>query len=94
LSAEGFKFFKNSFLGLKLKKCMVRRLMHFEVLCTAKYRYGEKILHRKIKFFFKIFFISGMDASFSEIFLYYTVMIPAAPQETVGEAGIEPGTAA
>jgi hypothetical protein len=23
--------------------------------------------------------------------LYYTVMVPAAPQETVGEAGIEPG---
>jgi hypothetical protein len=25
-------------------------------------------------------------------YLHYTVMIPAAPQETVGEAGIEPET--
>jgi hypothetical protein len=30
---------------------MVRRFVHFEVLCTAKYRYGEKCLHRKIKFY-------------------------------------------
>jgi hypothetical protein len=30
---------------------MVRRLMHFEVLCTAKYRYSENFLHRKIKFY-------------------------------------------
>jgi hypothetical protein len=37
-----------------------------------------------------------MDASFPEIIyiLFYTVMVPAAPQETVREAGIEPGTAA
>jgi hypothetical protein len=25
---------------------MVRRFVHFEVLCIAKYRYGEKICHR------------------------------------------------
>jgi hypothetical protein len=28
------------------------------------------------------------------IYLFYAVMVPAAPQETVGEAGIEPWTAA
>jgi hypothetical protein len=32
---------------------MFRRFEHFEVLCTAKYRYGEKILHRKIKFYLR-----------------------------------------
>jgi hypothetical protein len=43
--------------------------------------------------FLVIVFYSGIDASFPEILiLFYTVMIPAAPQETVGEAGIEPGT--
>jgi hypothetical protein len=35
-----------------------------------------------------------MDASHPEILFLYTVIIPAAPQETVVEAGIEPGTAA
>jgi hypothetical protein len=35
-----------------------------------------------------------MDASHPEIYLLYTAIIPAAPQETVEEAGIEPGTAA
>jgi hypothetical protein len=35
-----------------------------------------------------------MDASHPEILFYYTVIIPVAPQETVGDAGIEPGTAA
>jgi hypothetical protein len=32
---------------------MFRRFKHFEVLCTAKYRYGEKFLHRKIKFYLR-----------------------------------------
>jgi hypothetical protein len=32
---------------------MVRRFMHFEVLCIAKYRYGENFLHRKIKFYLR-----------------------------------------
>jgi hypothetical protein len=46
-------------------------------------------------YFFLLFFHSGMDASNPEIFNFlYTVIIPAAPQETVEEAGIEPGTAA
>jgi hypothetical protein len=27
---------------------MVRRVVHFEVLCTVKYRHGEKILHVKL----------------------------------------------
>jgi hypothetical protein len=46
-------------------------------------------------FFLLIVFYSGMDSSFPEILiLFYTVMIPGAPQETVGEAEIEPGTAA
>jgi hypothetical protein len=45
--------------------------------------------------FIIIFVNSGRDASQSEIlFLCYTVIIPAALQETVGEAWIEPGTAA
>jgi hypothetical protein len=35
-----------------------------------------------------------MDASHPEIYLSYTAIITAAPQETVEEAGIEPGTAA
>jgi hypothetical protein len=49
----------------------------------------------KVDFFFCIFFYSGRDASHPEIFcFYYTVIIPAAPQETVRDAGIEPGTAA
>jgi hypothetical protein len=44
---------------------------------------------------FFIFFYSGMDASHPEIFLFlYTVIVPAAPQETLRDAGIEPGTAA
>jgi hypothetical protein len=44
--------------------------------------------------FFKNCFYSGMDASHPEISFLYTVIIPATPQETVEEAGIEPGTAA
>jgi hypothetical protein len=32
---------------------MVRRFVHLEVLCTAKYRYGEKFLHCKIKFYLR-----------------------------------------
>jgi hypothetical protein len=42
------------------------------------------------------FFYSGMGASHPEIYLLYTAIYPAAPQETVGlgEAGIEHGTAA
>jgi hypothetical protein len=35
-----------------------------------------------------------MDASHPEICFLYTAIIPAAPQETVMDAGIEPGTAA
>jgi hypothetical protein len=38
--------FKKCVLVLKFKKCMVRRFVHFKVLCCAKYRYGEKIFHR------------------------------------------------
>jgi hypothetical protein len=49
---------------------------------------------KKLILLLLIVFYSGMDASFPEILFFYTVMIPAAPQETVGEAGIEPGTAA
>jgi hypothetical protein len=35
-----------------------------------------------------------MDASHPEIYLLYTAIIPAAPQETVEEAEIKPRTAA
>jgi hypothetical protein len=50
------------------------------------------------KFFLNYFLLRKGDDSFLEILQYfnitqYTVMIPAAPQETVGEAMIEPGTA-
>jgi hypothetical protein len=31
--------------------------------------------------------------SWDFLFILNTVMVPASPQETVGEAGIEPGTA-
>jgi hypothetical protein len=31
---------------------MVRRFVHFEVICTAKYRYGEQFLHRKLNSIF------------------------------------------
>jgi hypothetical protein len=42
-----------------------------------------------------VFFYSGRDASHPEIrFFGYTVIIPAALQETVGDVRIEPGTAA
>jgi hypothetical protein len=36
------------------------------------------------------YFYSGMDASHPEIYLLYTAIIPAALQETMEEAGIEP----
>jgi hypothetical protein len=45
------------------------------------------------RYLFILFFYSGMDASHPKIYLFYTAIIPAAPQETVGDAGIEPGTA-
>jgi hypothetical protein len=32
---------------------MVHRFVHCVVLCTAKYRYDEKFLHRKIKFYLR-----------------------------------------
>jgi hypothetical protein len=35
-----------------------------------------------------------MDASYPEILFLYTAIVPAAPEETVRDAGIEPGTAA
>jgi hypothetical protein len=37
-----------------------------------------------------IFFTKELTPHFLKFYLFYTV-IPAAPQETVGEAGIEPG---
>jgi hypothetical protein len=70
-------------------------------LLFTEFKCGENVKLEKnfyfifILFYFFIVFNTGRDASFHEIlFQYYTVMIPAAPQETVGEAGIEPGTAA
>jgi hypothetical protein len=45
-------------------------------------------------FFFLLFFTQEWTPHFLRFYLFFTVMIPAAPQETVGEAGIEPGTAA
>jgi hypothetical protein len=51
--------------------------------------------HYYFLFFLFYCFFSAMDASHPEIcFFLYTVIIPAATQETVEEAGIEHGTAA
>jgi hypothetical protein len=47
--------------------------------------------------FILLFFYSGREISHPEIlfcFTHYTVIMHAAPQETVGEAGIESGTVA
>jgi hypothetical protein len=45
-------------------------------------------------FFFNGFFTREWTPHILRFFYLYTVIAPAAPQETVGEAGIEPGTAA
>jgi hypothetical protein len=45
-------------------------------------------------FLLLLFFTQEWTNNFLRFYLFYTVMIPAAPQETVGEAGIEPRTAA
>jgi hypothetical protein len=47
---------------------------------------------RRILFFFKLFFT--LTPHIPRFDFWYTVIIPAAPQETVEEAGIESGTAA
>jgi hypothetical protein len=44
--------------------------------------------------FINCFFTQEWTPHILRFYFCYTVMIPAAPQETVGEAGIEPGTAA
>jgi hypothetical protein len=44
--------------------------------------------------FLKLFFTQEWTAHILRFDFLYTVIIPAAPQETVEEAGIEPGTAA
>jgi hypothetical protein len=38
---------------------------------------------------FSVLFYSGRNTSHSEIFFYYTVIIPAAPQKTVGTTRIK-----
>jgi hypothetical protein len=44
--------------------------------------------------YFFIVINSGRDAShILRLHLYHTVMIPAAPQDIVGETGMEPGIA-
>jgi hypothetical protein len=45
-------------------------------------------------FFFKLFFTQEWTPHILRFDFWYTVIIPATPQETVEEAGIEPGTAA
>jgi hypothetical protein len=50
-----------------------------------------KCHQKELNFFL---FNSGMDASHPEILFLYTAIVPAAPQQTVRDAGIEPGTAA
>jgi hypothetical protein len=47
----------------------------------------------QIRIFLYCFFTQEWTPHFLRFYLFYTVMVPAAPQETVGEAGIEPGTA-
>jgi hypothetical protein len=46
------------------------------------------------KLYFFFFFYSGSPPHIMTFYLKYKVIAPAAPQETVGEAGIEPRTAA
>jgi hypothetical protein len=50
------------------------------------------VCFENLRRFYRIFFFK--TPHFLRFHLFHTVMIPAAPQETVGEAGIEPGTAA
>jgi hypothetical protein len=58
-------------------------------------QYGTVIYSEMLSvFFINCFFTQEWTPHFLRFYLFYTVMIPAAPQETVGEAGIEPGTAA
>jgi hypothetical protein len=45
-------------------------------------------------FFFKLFLTREWTPHILRFDFVYTVIIPAAPQETMEEAGIEPGTAA
>jgi hypothetical protein len=49
---------------------------------------------KRCRFFFYFFFNSGMEASHPEILFLFTAIVPASPQETVRDAGIEPRTAA
>jgi hypothetical protein len=51
-------------------------------------------LKNVVNVFLKYFLKSEMDASHPEILFLYTAIVHAAPQETVRDAGIEPGTAA
>jgi hypothetical protein len=44
---------------------LVRRFAHFEVLCTAKYKYGEKVLLRKINFYLRTGYLPTADKQLS-----------------------------
>jgi hypothetical protein len=47
-----------------------------------------------VLFSFLLFFTQDRTPHILRFYLLHTVIAPAAPQESVGEAGIEPGTAA
>jgi hypothetical protein len=47
-----------------------------------------------VNFFFLLFFTQEWTPHILRFDFRYTVIIPGAPQETMEDAGIEPGTAA
>jgi hypothetical protein len=57
-------------------------------------RGDDKIDRLDMECFFFVFFTQEGTPHILRFDFWYTVIIPAAPQETVEEAGIEPGTAA
>jgi hypothetical protein len=61
---------------------------HISAVCSVFYELSGKI------FFCFLFFTQKGTPHILRFDFWYTVIVPAAPQETVEEAGIEPGTAA
>jgi hypothetical protein len=55
---------------------------------------SEKLQQYSMCYFFYFFFLSGWEASHSEILCIIHSQFPAPPQETVREAKIKPGPAA
>jgi hypothetical protein len=63
---------------------------------SAQIGISSNIFHlpaKILEFCFTVFFTQEWTPHFLRFYIFYTIVIPAAPQETVGEAGIESGTA-